>query len=95
MCTVRLPAETFQLSQCVCTLCVYNLLCQDVYEFEFKFVLSGWIFKIFVNVHVRCAASPLLFPLLPYQGWKPPFSLDVENFSFTPRLQPLNELEVS
>ena len=28
------------------------------------------------------------------QGWKPPFSLDVEKFSFTPRLQPLNELEV-
>ena len=29
------------------------------------------------------------------QGWKPPFAVDVEKFSFTPRLQPLNELEVT
>ena len=29
------------------------------------------------------------------QGWKPPFSIDSEHFEFTPRLQPLNELDVS
>ena len=29
-----------------------------------------------------------------FQGWKPPFSVNVETFRFTPRLQPLNELEV-
>ena len=29
------------------------------------------------------------------QGWKPPFSIDTEHFEFTPRLQPLNELDVS
>jgi hypothetical protein len=29
----------------------------------------------------------------PPPGWKPPFSLDVDHFTFTPRLQPLNELE--
>ncbi len=28
------------------------------------------------------------------QGWKPPFAVDVETFTFTPRIQPLNELEV-
>ena len=28
------------------------------------------------------------------QGWKPPFAIDVDKFRFTPRVQPLNELEV-
>lgn len=28
------------------------------------------------------------------QGWKPPFAVNVETFTFTPRVQPLNELEV-
>lgn len=30
----------------------------------------------------------------PPQGWKPPFAVNVETFTFTPRVQPLNELEV-
>ena len=55
------------------------------------------------NVHVCCYDVCILNSnllecvcvcLATLQGWKPPFSLDVENFSFTPRLQPLNELEV-
>ena len=29
------------------------------------------------------------------QGWKPPFAVDMDKFQFTPRIQPLNELEVS
>ena len=29
------------------------------------------------------------------QGWKPPFAIDVDKFRFTPRVQPLNELEVT
>ena len=29
------------------------------------------------------------------QGWKPPFAVDIDAFRFTPRIQPLNELEVS
>ena len=35
----------------------------------------------------------LLFPV--YQDWQPPFACDVRNFRFTPRVQRLNELEVS
>lgn len=30
-----------------------------------------------------------------YQDWQPPFACDVRNFRFTPRIQRLNELEVS
>lgn len=30
-----------------------------------------------------------------YQDWQPPFACDVRNFRFTPRVQRLNELEVS
>ena len=33
------------------------------------------------------------FPL--FQDWQPPFAVDVDNFTFTPRVQRLNELEVS
>ena len=29
------------------------------------------------------------------QTWQPPFAVDVDNFRFTPRVQRLNELEVS
>uniref|UniRef100_A0A671RFW0 JmjN domain-containing protein n=1 Tax=Sinocyclocheilus anshuiensis TaxID=1608454 RepID=A0A671RFW0_9TELE len=31
----------------------------------------------------------------PPQGWQPPFACDVCSFRFTPRIQRLNELEVS
>ena len=31
---------------------------------------------------------------MPPQGWAPPFSVDIEKFQFTPRVQKLNELEV-
>lgn len=37
-------------------------------------------------------ALPFLFI---YQDWQPPFACDVRNFRFTPRVQRLNELEVS
>ena len=30
-----------------------------------------------------------------FQNWQPPFAVDVDNFKFTPRIQRLNELEVS
>ena len=30
-----------------------------------------------------------------FQDWQPPFAVDVDNFTFTPRVQRLNELEVS
>lgn len=29
------------------------------------------------------------------QDWQPPFAVEVDNFRFTPRIQRLNELEVS
>lgn len=32
--------------------------------------------------------------LILLQGWKPPFAADMDKFVFTPRIQPLNELEV-
>lgn len=35
------------------------------------------------------------FYFLVYQDWQPPFACDVRNFRFTPRVQRLNELEVS
>lgn len=34
------------------------------------------------------------FPVSP-QDWQPPFAVEVDNFRFTPRIQRLNELEVS
>jgi len=30
-----------------------------------------------------------------FQSWQPPFAVDVDSFKFTPRVQRLNELEVS
>lgn len=30
-----------------------------------------------------------------FQDWQPPFACDVRNFRFTPRVQRLNELEVT
>lgn len=32
---------------------------------------------------------------LVFQDWQPPFAVEVDNFRFTPRIQRLNELEVS
>ena len=49
-------------------------------------VLFVWL------THVIVPLMMAFFSL--FQGWKPPFSVNVETFRFTPRLQPLNELEV-
>lgn len=39
--------------------------------------------------------SQLNFPIkYCFQGWQPPFAVDVDNCKFTPRIQRLNELEV-
>lgn len=57
-----------------------------------------WIFSspftdvIFISVTGICFVFALLFS---YQDWQPPFACDVRNFRFTPRIQRLNELEVS
>ena len=40
-------------------------------------------------IHVHTVDLVLL------QDWQPPFAVDVDNFTFTPRVQRLNELEVS
>lgn len=37
----------------------------------------------------------LIFLRCPTQDWQPPFACDVRSFRFTPRVQRLNELEVS
>ena len=42
-----------------------------------------------------CDRYEQFFSFSTTQGWKPPFSIDTEHFEFTPRLQPLNELDVS
>lgn len=44
---------------------------------------------IFISITTLCVA------LFLYQDWQPPFACDVRNFRFTPRIQRLNELEVS
>ena len=49
-------------------------------------VLFVWLTHVIVPLMIA------FFSL--FQGWKPPFSVNVETFRFTPRLQPLNELEV-
>lgn len=36
-----------------------------------------------------------LFFFLHTQDWQPPFTLDVDKLRFTPRVQRINELEVS
>lgn len=43
----------------------------------------------FIFITTSCVA------LFLYQDWQPPFACDVRNFRFTPRIQRLNELEVS
>lgn len=47
---------------------------------------------IFMSITGIYSGFALLFP---YQDWQPPFACDVRNFRFTPRIQRLNELEVS
>ena len=69
---------------------------------------SHFLFESF-SFWVSFSPSPLsltlsLYPFLAlclihnhsfsWQGWKPPFAIDVDKFKFTPRVQPLNELEV-
>ena len=65
-----------------------------------KIFCSTFSVKNFVVVilpvlnHTHIIVLLLLAFVPPFQGWKPPFSVNVETFRFTPRLQPLNELEV-
>lgn len=50
-----------------------------------------------VYTYCKCIVDFVQFvaPIFAIQGWKPPFAVDVETFTFTPRIQPLNELEVN
>jgi len=45
--------------------------------------------------YVLCINTFLSFIFFLSQDWRPPFAVDLERFRFTPRIQPLNELEVS
>ena len=46
-----------------------------------------WLFSNFSWANIR-------YVLFFFQGWQPPFAVDVDNCKFTPRIQRLNELEV-
>lgn len=58
----------------------------------FSFVFTPYTGAIFISITVIYSFFAFLFL---YQDWQPPFASDVRNFRFTPRIQRLNELEVS
>lgn len=63
-----------------------------VKSFMFYFVVVSMIWITFLwNSTVLFV---VLYPCF-WQEWRPPFAVDVDNFTFTPRIQRLNELEVS
>lgn len=45
--------------------------------------------------YILCFCSFFVFPFCALQDWQPPFAVDVDLFKFVPRVQRLNELEVS
>lgn len=67
---------------------------------ELLLVVSVFVMNIFTpytgTISISINGISSVFALLfPFQDWQPPFACDVRNFRFTPRIQRLNELEVS
>lgn len=53
-------------------------------------------FQNFLRISAHCSYELTRFTGFVFmQDWQPPFSVDVEKFKFTPRVQKLNELEVN
>ena len=56
-----------------------------------KHVRASW----YTYLSDRDVNNEISICVISLQDWQPPFAVDVDSFTFTPRVQRLNELEVS
>lgn len=67
----------------------FNILIQII---DFNFYFEDNFLKLFA--YFFSSDDQLIFSNLIFQDWQPPFAVNVDKFTFVPRIQKLNELEV-